>query len=315
MKETSYAQFLPPAGTDIAEKWDALFYFLLGISLISFVCIIGAAIYFLIKYRRREGVAASSIDGNHKLEFVWTLLPTILVMFIFAWGWLIYDKMISPPDSAYEVKVIGKQWLWQFQYDNGKTTINELYVPVNQPVRLLMTSDDVIHSFFVPDFRIKSDVVPGMYTAVWFEAREPGEHIVYCAEYCGTAHSKMLATVKVLSADDWAAWKAQAKGPKPASLVDYGKLLYQERGCFACHSIDGSKGIAPTLKGVWGTQENLEGGSSVLVDENYVRESIEVPDAKIVKGYANSAKMPPFKGMLTEEELNALIAFIKSLKD
>jgi cytochrome c oxidase subunit 2 len=186
---------------------------------------------------------------------------------------------------------------------------------VNRPIKLIMTSEDVIHSFFIPDFRVKSDVVPGMYTSIWFEARETGEHVVFCAEYCGTAHSKMLATLKVLSLEEWDKWKGgAAKGPRPASMVEYGKQLYQEKGCFACHSTDGAKGIGPSYKGIWNEQVALEDGKSVLVDENYVRESIEFPDAKIVKGYANTAKMPSFKGLVNEEEMTALIAFIKSLK-
>ncbi len=319
MMETAYGQMLPPAASDIAEKWDSLFYFLLILSAIFFISIIGTTVFFLIKYRKSQHEhPLPSPESNHKLELVWTVVPTVLVLIIFAWGWLVYDKMINPPSSSYEIKVIGKQWMWQFQYSNGKTTLGELYVPARQPVKLLMTSDDVIHGFFIPDFRIKSDVVPGMYTSIWFEAREPGEHIVYCAEYCGTAHSKMLAKVIALDEEAWNKWRTDLGAPKgrPASmsLAEYGKQLYKEKGCSACHSLDGSKGIAPSLKGIWGEKQEMEDGKTIVVDANYVRESIEFPDAKIVKGFGSSARMPSFKGMLSEDELNALISMIQEEK-
>lgn len=317
--DTAFAQMLPPVASDIAGKWDVLFLFLVGASLFFFVIVVGALIWFVIKYREKEpGQKVGNIVHNEKLEFIWITIPTILVMIIFAWGWVVYKRMVDAPESAYDIKVIGKQWFWQFQYDNGKTTIGELIVPEKIPVRLVMTSDDVIHSFFLPDFRIKNDVVPGMYTKVWFQANEQGEHTIFCAEYCGEAHSKMMGTVKVVSLSEWENFKkgTGATKERPASLVDWGQQLYTDKGCFACHSIDGAKGIAPTFKGIWGKREEMSDGSFVLVDENYVRESIEYPGTskdKLVKGFP--PVMPTFKGLLTEEEMNAFIAFIKSLKE
>lgn len=249
-------------------------------------------------------------------------------MVIFVWGYAVYHKMVSAPADAMEIQVIGKQWLWQFQYDDGRSTINEFYVPVNRPVRLKMTSTDVLHSFFIPNFRVKQDVVPGMYSSVWFEATVPGKHQVYCTEYCGAAHSKMLAHVVALEPEDWENWKRgkkilaeekpQLETPSRAevqvALVDQGKAHFQAKGCVACHSVDGaSKGsMGPTLKGVFGTSVDLMSGGPVVADENYIRESIENPTAKIVKGF--NPIMPTFKGLISDMEMNALIAYIKSLK-
>lgn len=314
-------QVLPIVGTEIAEKWDTLFYFLVISSLIFFVLIVGTLGWFVYKYREKSPhQKVGKIIHNQKLEFIWVSVPTLLVIFIFAWGWVVYDRLKIAPSSAYDIKVIGKQWLWQFQYDTGKNSIGELVVPEKIPVRLLMTSEDVIHAFFVPDFRIKSDVVPGIYTTVWFQAKGVGEHDVYCTQYCGTSHAKMLAKIKVLSAADWDKWKKASAGPKehPKDLVEWGKLVYQEKGCSACHSLDGSKLVGPSFKGIWGKHEEMVDGSKHLVDENYIRDMIENPATaatpnKIIKGY--QPVMPSFKGLITIEEINATIEFIKSLKD
>jgi cytochrome c oxidase subunit 2 len=245
--------------------------------------------------------------------------------------------------------VIGKQWLWQFQYDDGRTTIGDLYVPVNKPVKLIMTSEDVIHSFFIPNFRAKQDVVPQMYTSVWFQATVPGKHQVFCTEYCGGAHSQMLAKVIALDEQQWLSWKmgkkidlaalptagvgddalaeavrkedeakqAAVAGPSGALQVSglalEGKNLMQAKGCIACHSTDGAKLTGPTLKGVFSHEVELADGSKVVADENYLRESIENPNAKMVKGF--SPIMPTFKGMISETEMNAVIAYIKTLKE
>jgi len=325
---------LPLQGSDIAVQWDHLYSFLIWISAFFFVLIVGGMIYLAVKYRRRSGVKSQYITGNHFLEALWTIIPTILLLVIFGWGYKVYNNMTQAPSDAYEIRVIGKQWLWQFQYDDGKSTIGELYVPINKPVKLIMTSEDVIHSFFIPNFRVKQDVVPGMYTSVWFEANVPGKHQVYCTEYCGTAHSEMLAKVIVLDDQQWDDWRAgktlspipdagktlaeSGSGTKltsataPVSLIDQGKALYESKGCVACHSLDGSKKVGPSYKGVFGHDVEFVDGSTVKVDENYIRESIENPGAKIVKGYTPT--MPAFKGLVNETEMNALIAFIKSLK-
>jgi cytochrome c oxidase subunit 2 len=314
-------QILPFVGTEAAEKWDLLFYFLVWSSVFFFVLIVGAVLWCVFRYREKSpNQPVGNILHNQKLEFVWVFIPTLLVLFIFAWGWLVYERMKVPPPSAYDIKVIGKQWLWQFQYDNGHNSIGDLVVPEKVPVRLLMTSEDVIHAFFVPDFRIKSDVVPGMYTTVWFQAKGVGEHDIYCTQYCGTSHAKMLGKVKVVSAEDWQKWKQASTGPKehPANPVDWGHQLYKEKGCLACHSLDGSKLVGPSFKGIWGKYEEMVDGSKHLVDENYIKEMIENPataatPGKILKGYP--PVMPSFKGLISIEEMNAITEFIKSLKD
>ena len=335
---------LPIQATDIATQWDTLYNFLVGLSIFFFVLVIGAMLYFVYKYRAKPGVKTKYIADHHLIEGVWTFIPFVLLMVIFVWGYAVYDKMISAPSDSMEIRVIGKQWLWQFQYDDGRSTINEVYVPVNKPVKLVMTSTDVLHSFFIPNFRVKQDVVPGMYSSVWFEATVPGKHQVFCTEYCGAAHSQMLAKVIALGPEDWENWKrgkkvladeasqsgdsAAAQSDKavmssaaaiPATkpqltLVDQGKAQFSAKGCVACHSPDGGSkgGLGPTLQGVFGSHVALISGSKVLADENYIRESIENPMAKIVKGF--NPVMPTFKGQLSETEMNALIAYIKSLK-
>ncbi len=321
MVEKGDMRVLPIVGTEIAEKWDTLFYFLVASSVFFFVIVVGALLWFVYKYREKEpGQAVGKIIHNQKLEFLWVLGPTILVLFIFAWGWAVYDRLKIAPESAYDIKVIGKQWMWQFQYDTGTKTIGELVVPEKVPIRLLMSSEDVIHAFFVPDFRIKSDVVPGFYTTVWFQAMQVGEHDIYCTQYCGTSHAKMLGKVKVVSADDWDKWRKGSAGPKehPKDLAEWGKQVYMEKGCSACHSLDGSRLVGPSFKGVFGKTEEMVDGSKHLVDENYIRDMVENPATaatpnKVIKGY--QPVMPSFKGLISLEEMNAIIAFIKSMKD
>lgn len=327
---------LPIQATDVAAKWDSLYLFLLGLSAFFFVIVVGGMLVFAYKYRQSASPKSKYIVDNHFLEAFWTVIPTVLLMVIFAWGWSVYKSMVQAPSDAYEVRVIAKQWLWQFQYDDGRTTIGELYVPVNKPVKLVMTSDDVIHSFFVPNFRIKQDVVPGMYTSVWFEANIPGQHQVFCTEYCGTSHSGMLAKIFAL---DEVQWKAFKKGEKITGLPNVGvggmampvsesakleskalsplalqgKTLMQAKGCVACHSDDGTIKVGPSMKGIYGHDVELVDGTKVKVDDNYLRESMENPAAKVVKGF--SPVMPTFKGLLKEEDLNAIITYIKSLKE
>jgi cytochrome c oxidase subunit 2 len=318
-------------GSEVAKSWNHLYIFLIVASVIFFVLVIGLMVLFSVKYSRKSGAVPEPIEGNVPLEIFWTAIPTILLLFIFAWGYSLYKEMVTVPYDAMEIHVIGKQWLWQFQYEDGRTTIGDLYVPMNKPIKLVMTSEDVLHGFFIPDFRIKKDVVPGTYTNIWFEATVAGEHQAYCTEYCGTAHSGMLAKIHALPPDQWDAWKNGRKtvfanleastatlgAPvkpelKSLSLADQGKILSQTKGCVACHSDDGTKRIGPSYKNLFGKDEELADGSKVKVDDNYIRESIENPTAKIVKGY--NPVMPMFRGLLKEEELNALIAYIKSLK-
>lgn len=334
MLSEAYKATLPLQGTDVAARWDSLYTFLILLSAFFFVLVIGAMIVFAIKYREKPGIRTKYITGSHTLEAVWIVIPTILLMVIFGWGYSVYRDMVHAPTDAYEVRVIGKQWLWQFQYPNGKSTINELYVPANKPVKLIMTAQDVLHSMFIPNFRVKQDLVPGMYTSLWFEATVPGRHQIFCAEYCGTTHSGMLAQLIALDEKQWSDWergkdvgkipRADGRPDSVASgaggavgsvsgLAARGKGVFEAKGCAACHSVDGSPKVGPTLKGVYGHEVLLADGSKVTADDNYIRESIENPEAKKVKGFENMV-MPPFKGLISEEDLNALIAYIQSLK-
>ncbi len=345
----AYAGTLPLAGSDIAARWDTLYLFLVWISVFFFVAVIGAMVYFVIKYSHRSGLKPKYITGNHLLEGVFVVVPTLLLLMIFGWGYSVYHQMTAAPSDAYEIRVIGKQWLWQFQYDNGRTTTAELYVPLNRPVKLIMTSQDVLHSFFIPNLRIKQDVVPGMYTSIWFEAKVPGRHQVFCAEYCGTTHSGMLAQVIVLDDDQWKAWNAGKKLPPipdarelaesdsasaerktaeasvdavsgsqaaPTSaqltLAEQGKKLFEVKGCTSCHSINGEQKVGPSAQGIYGQEVEFSNGTRLVRDDNYLHESIVKPNAKIVRGY--QAVMPTYQGQLTELEMNSIIAYIKSLK-
>ncbi len=332
----SLARTLPLQGTDVAVQWDTLYLFLVWLSVLMFVGVVGAMIYFVFKYRDRPGIKTRYVTGNHLLEGVWIAIPTLLLLIIFGWGYSVYNAMTQAPTDAYEVRVVGKKWSWQFQYDTGQSTTGELFVPLNKPVKLIMTSEDVLHSFFVPNFRVKQDVVPGMYTSIWFEAKVPGKHQVFCAEYCGTSHSGMLAKVYVLDDKQWKDWLAGKKvGPIPdagqeltakdheewekkqgttvtRTLAEQGREHFTTKGCVSCHTTDGASKIGPSLKGLWGTKVNLADGRQVVADENYVRESLDNPQAKLVKGY--QGLMPTFKGVLKESEVNAILAYVKTLR-
>jgi len=313
---------LPQAST-LAANFDRFYSFIFWTSFVSFVIIVIGLVWFVIAYRQKKGEGERKtpyITGHGPTEAVWSISLFILVMVIFFWGWVDYRKIIKMPDNALEINVIGKQWVWDFWYLNGRHETNELVVPKGRKVKLLMSSSDVIHSFFVPEFRLKNDVVPGSYTTLWFEATQTGEFQVLCAEYCGTAHSTMLATLKVVEPEEYEQWQrdwkvAQAKGPvelTPSGLIDQGKKLFTTKGCNACHTVTGQKLIGPTMKGNFGSVSEMSDGSKVTVDEKYLRESLMDPQAKLVKGYP--PVMPTFRGQLTDEETNALIAYIKSLK-
>jgi cytochrome c oxidase subunit 2 len=310
--------WLPEEASNLARNVDTVIWFVTIISLVFFFLITVVLVFFAIKYRRKNGEDETPyITGNHFLETLWTIVPSILVLVIFAYGFIVFKQMRTPPQEALEINVIGKQWLWQFQYDNGKTTINELYVQQNRPVKLIMRSEDVIHSFFVPAFRVKQDLLGGMYTYLWFTPTKVGVFDLYCAEYCGTGHSKMLGKVIVMSPEAYERWRKgeereEQKGVASISPVQLGEQLYQQRGCNACHTIDGTPSVGPSWKGLFGHEVTLQDGTKVTADENYIRESILEPQAKLVKGY--QPVMPSFKGILTDEEISAIIAYIKTLK-
>jgi len=308
--------FLPPAKSTVADSYDLLFEFVHISSLILTIGVLAALIYFIVKYRRKsENEVTPVITHNNKLEITWSVIPLVLVLICFGWGFRIFMDMTSTPQDAYEVQVTAQKWLWRFQYQNGASSTGELHVPAGRPVKLTMSSNDVIHSFFVPDFRIKQDVVPGRYTSTWFNAPETGESVIFCTEYCGTDHSNMSGTVIVHEPAEFEDWLASNAGgasrPSDLTPAEWGEQLVQQNACTTCHSVDGSQLTGPTWQGVFGSQERLTDGTSVTVDENYIRESILEPGVNIVEGYDNV--MPPYQGVFSEEQLNAIIEYIKTV--
>lgn len=325
MVEKLFSNFLPAVASDIAQQWDNLFIFLVAVSIIFCFIVLVPIVWFIIKYREKDKPRkVGNITHNSKLELLWIVIPTIIVLIIFAWGWQVYEKMANPPEGAIEIRVTAHSWRWDFEYADGQKITDVLYVPEKMPIKLIMTSADVLHGFFLPDFRIKSDVVPGRYTSIWFQSKETGIHEVFCTEYCGMDHSRMRATVHVVTGEKYRKWlednknKGPTERPKGLTSVEWGKQLLVEKGCNACHSLDGKPGVGPSYKGIWGKyHEYYEGKDeknikTVKVDENYIRESIEYPKKKIVKGY--QPVMPSFKGIVDENEINAITDFIKSLK-
>ena len=312
MQDTGGSTWMPPQLSTMAGEIDALFYFVFWVSVVIFVAVMGAMVYFVIRYKRKApNERTPHVEENRLLELTWIVVPTILVMIVFTWGFQSFLKMnIAPPD-AYEIVVRGQKWQWNFEYPNGAITVNELHVPVDQPVKLRMSSTDVLHSFFIPVFRVKHDVLPNRYTSVWFEATETGEYPVFCTEYCGQLHSGMLATVFIHEQSDFDQWleESAAGNLDEMPLPELGELLYRQQACAACHSLDGSQVVGPSFQGLWGAQRNFTDGTTAVADENYIRESILNPSARIVEGYPPA--MPASYTSLSERELSALIAYIE----
>ncbi|MFV2072249.1 MAG: cytochrome c oxidase subunit II [Thermoanaerobaculales bacterium] len=303
--------WMPPQASTTAHSVDWLFHFILAISVFFFLLIVIVMLVFVLKYRRREGQEAErSPSHNLALEVTWTVIPVALVIVIFFFGFKGFLDIATPPANAYEVLVEGQKWNWSFTYPNGYVDEN-LHVPVNRPVRLVMSSADVIHSLYVPAFRIKNDVVPGRYSKVWFEATEPGEYDLFCAEYCGTSHSDMVAHVIVHPVGGFETWLEKASNfLETMNPVDAGRKLFQARGCTQCHSMDGSPKTGPTLLDVFGRTETMTNGEVLTIDENYIRESILEPGARIVAGF--EAVMPTYQGRLKDAEIMAIIEYLKA---
>jgi cytochrome c oxidase subunit 2 len=297
----------PVQASTMARSVDALYIFLLIVTgmmtLLIFICLV----YFAARFRHRPGVPAVQIEGSHALEITWSTIPFLIFMVIFAWGALVYFKERTPPADATEVYVVAKQWMWKLEHAEGQREINELHVPVGRDVKMIMTSQDVIHSFYIPAFRIKQDVLPGRYTVSWFRATKPGTYHLFCAEYCGTQHSGMVGDIVVLEPAQYETWmNGGSTGPLSAS----GEKIFAELGCSTCHRAD-TQGRGPSLQGVFGKPVQLEDGRTVTADENYLRECILDPGAKRVKGF--QPIMPTFQGLVSEEQVNALVAYIKSI--
>lgn len=304
--------FMPPAATDIAERVDTLYGFLLWASFISCVLVIGGFIFFAYKYKRNsENDKTAYISHNNFLEFLWSFVPFLIFMGVFAWGWVIYSQMRSFPEDSMEVAVNAQKWDWAFTYKNGRKSAGELVVPIDTPIKLVMTSKDVLHSFYVPAFRVKQDVVPGRYTALWFRPKYKGTYQIFCTEYCGDKHSAMLAHLKVVSREEFDEWLGNDPY-KGLSMEQVGQKVFATR-CAVCHNTSDQRLVGPGFKGLWGREETIEGGGHVKVDENYIRESIMDPNAKIVAGYPKG-QMPTFAGQLSEQEIMGIIEYVKTLK-
>ncbi len=305
--------WMPPQGSTIAGEVDWLFNFILGISVVFFVLIVAVMMVFVVKYRRREGreTASPSPSNNTLLEITWMAISIMLVVIIFFFGFKSYLNISTPPANAYEIQVAGQKWDWSFTYPNGYVD-QDLHVPADRPVELVMTSVDVIHSFYVPAFRVKMDVVPGRFTKTWFEATMPGEYDIFCAEYCGTGHSDMSAMVIVHTSGEFGPWLEKASNfLLTMTPEEGGRKLYEIRGCQQCHSVDGGPRTGPTFFKMFGKEETLADGSIITVDEAYIRESVLEPNAKVVAGF--EPVMPTYQGRLRDDEIAALTAYMRSL--
>lgn len=309
-------RFFPEQGSTIAADVDALLFFLLGVSAVFIVLIAGSILLFAIRYRRRHHAAPpAAIAGSVKLEIAWTLIPLALTMIMFVWGAALFMDMQSPPADAMEIYVVAKQWMWKIEHPSGRREINHLHVPSGQPVRLTMISEDVIHSFYVPAFRVKQDVLPGRYTTLWFEATEPGQHHLFCAEYCGTNHSEMIGTVTVLRPADYGRWLSGEYDADP--LATRGAGVFQRQGCLGCHGGMGDVAPAspqrgPPLVGRFGETVPLADGGTVEFDEQYVRQSILEPRKHISAGYQPIMPAYQIPEQITEEEIVAIIDHLKN---
>jgi cytochrome c oxidase subunit 2 len=299
----------------VAAQVDGVFLFITLVGLFFFVLTQGFLIYFALRYRRKkreEPAETPYITGSHWLETLWVVIPSLVVLAIFIYGYLVYRTIRTPPADAVEIQVTARQWLYQFTYPDGRTAVNEVRVEVGRPVKFLMKSADVIHGLYLPDFRVKMDILPGSYTYLWVQPEQVGKYEIYCTEYCGTGHSVMRAVMIVMNHEDYGRWVKQEEKPETLSLTKKGEKLTENSGCLACHSLDGTARVGPTLKGLFGKKVALADGKSVVADETYIRESILEPNAKLVQGFP--PVMPTFQGVLKDEDITAIIAYIKTVK-
>lgn len=316
--------WLPKQSSTLAPQIDFAWDVVLYTSTFFFLLLMIPTFYFVMKYRRKkEGEVTSAIDHSTRIEVVWTVIPLFVLIALFFVGLSPYVNASVAPANALEVQVTAQKWSWSFRYPNGTTSPGKLIVPKGKPVRLVMSATDVLHSFYVAEFRVKQDAIPGQYTSLWFEPTQTGDFVVQCAEYCGApqgdipsdkpgGHSDMLATVQVVEEQAFKDWLETGGEDKNVPPAERGKKLFAQWGCSACHSLDGSKLAGPSLKGAFGREEELADGSKIKIDENYLSESILNPNAKVVKGFAPI--MPVFQGQLQQPQVEALIAFIKEQK-
>jgi cytochrome c oxidase subunit II len=303
--------FFPQQASEQAAQIDALYFFLLAVTGFFAVLVAVLVVVFAIKFRRKHDQEVGyPIHGSLALELLWTFIPLGITMVMFVWGAQVFFHMTRAPKNAMDIYIVGKQWMWKAQHMDGAREINELHVPIGRPVRLIMGSEDVIHSFFIPDFRVKADVVPGRYNHMWFTATQPGRFHIFCTQYCGTKHSAMIGWVTAMTPADYQTWLSG--GSTGGSMSEAGAKLFTDLACVTCH-IDNGQGRGPVLKGLYGKQVLVNNNQTVTFDDAYIRESILTPQAKVVAGF--QPIMPTFQGLVTEEQLLQLIAYVKSLSD
>lgn len=303
------------AVSGIAAQVDGVFLFITLVGLFFFLLTQGLLIYFAWRYRRKkreEPAETPQITGSHLLETICVVIPSIAVLAIFIYGYLVYRDIRTPPADAVEIQVTARQWLYLFTYADGRTAVNEVRVPLGKPVKFLMKSADVIHGFYLPDFRVKMDILPGSYTFLWVQPEKAGKYEIYCSEYCGTGHSVMRAVMIVMGREEYEHWAKGEEKTETLSLSEKGEELVEHSGCLACHSLDGTPKIGPTLKGLFGRKVILADGKSVVADESYIRESLLDPNARLVQGFP--PVMPTFQGSLKDEDITAIIAYLKTVK-
>ncbi len=308
--------FMPTQATEIATSIDNLYGFLIAASFVSCAILIGGMVYFALKYKRKsDNDKTAYITHDTRLEVLWSVVPLIIFLVVFAWGWIIYHDMRQMPQNALEIHVTGKQWAWMVEYKNGVKSPN-IVVPVNRDVKIILTADDVIHSLYIPSFRIKQDAVPGMYSGLWFNSQKLGEFHVFCTEFCGRQHSGMITKLKVVTQEEFDKWLVEESEVSLLPMAQRGAKIFQTRACASCHNVNNDTvKVGPSLYKVFGhATHELEGGEVVSFDENYLRESILNSNAKLAKGFGPRSAMPAFQGQLSETEVTALIEYIKSLK-
>jgi cytochrome c oxidase subunit 2 len=299
----------PEAASSFASEVDALYLFIVAVSAFFTLAVSAAVVFFAFRYRRKHpDEIGAHIEGSLPLELAWSIIPTIIAMVMFAWGAKLFFEIRRAPAEALQIYAVGKQWMWKFQHTGGQREINELHVPVGRPIKVLVTSEDVLHDLYFPSFRTKIDAIPGRYQPLWFEATKPGRYHIFCAEYCGTKHSGMIGTVIVMEPQQYQDWLAG--GGSEGTMAERGAKLFNDLACNTCH-LDSGQGRGPSLKDIVGKPVELAGGQTAIVDEGYLRESILNSQAKIVKGF--TPLMPTFQGLVSEEGLAALIEHIKSL--
>jgi cytochrome c oxidase subunit 2 len=302
-------QLLPVNASAYAGEIDAIYLFIVAVTIFFTVGISAGVLFFGMKYKRKSADESGSVvHESLVLELAWSVVPLLLCIVMFAWGAKVFFSAYNPPPAAAEMYVVGKQWMWKVQHPEGNREINEMHLPLGRPVKLTMTTEDVLHSFYIPAFRVKKDVVPGMYTSMWFTPSKVGKYHLFCAEYCGNQHSGMIGSVHVMDPADYEAWLAGTT--RGESMEQAGQRLFERLGCSTCHLQDNS-GRGPSLLNVFGSDVTLQSGVIVRADEMYIRESVLRPQAKIVRGY--TVEMPTFQGQISEEGILQVISYIKSL--